>query len=238
MFVKTKILIINDTKDVGYSYTPFFSNIGKCSNNITRFELDPKSFNLIVFTGGSDVFPEYYNDLSPKGVCAYNKTRDKLEAKIFRVANANRIPMFGICRGLQFINVMAGGRLIHDLIGHGCPNHTVSTSDDMTFTVNSYHHQACIPPTNAELLSWSEKKLSHRYIGTNDELFDYKGPEVEALYFEEPKAAGVQWHPEALERKEQASSWAYHLARDLLNCKKSNFEKLYKIKRLKVSYAT
>jgi gamma-glutamyl-gamma-aminobutyrate hydrolase PuuD len=237
LFGRKKILIVNDQKDVGVSYTPFFNDIGQIENNPVLFELSPRAFHLVVFTGGSDVSPELYEDSSPKGICGCNKKRDKQELKLFNLASAYKIPMYGICRGLQFINVMAGGMLIHDLSGHNSLQHRVNTSDNMKFEANSFHHQACLIPMESELLAWSEKKLSARYIGKNDEVFSYTGPEVEAAYFEEYNAVGVQWHPEAMNRTDSAAKWAHHLARDLMKGDRAIFEKIYSTGSLKVSYA-
>ena len=70
-----------------------------------KFLDKPKDFGLVLFTGGEDVHPSLYNDTSPKRYCATNLSRDKIEQDIFKVALDNSIPMTGICRGSQFLNV-------------------------------------------------------------------------------------------------------------------------------------
>jgi len=232
-----RILIVNDGADAGHSYTPFFARLDylEIVNDAAPFLINPKGFSLVVFTGGSDVQPELYGDTSPKGICWTNPTRDKEEAKIFNIARNNNISMFGICRGVQFINVMAGGRLIHDVTGHHT-EHDVSTSDGETFRANSLHHQAIIPPKDAEVVAWSTEKRSMRYIGDEDEQFKYFGPEVEAVHYPKINAAGVQWHPEALNNTDRANSWAYLLVRDTVNCRTDAFRKLYYIHRPRINY--
>lgn len=231
------ILIVNDTRDAGYPYAPFFKDMGRdIVEDHAAFTLNPNRFGLVVFTGGSDVSPDLYGDESPKNICYCSKVRDRVEVKLFNIAYNKGVPMFGICRGLQFINVMSGGKLIHDLTGHQT-GHTVSTSDEESFHVNSLHHQAVIPPMRAEVLAWSTTKRSMRYIGDKDEEWKYNGPEVEAVHYPHRNAAGVQWHPEALDPKDRGRTWAYILARDLVKGLNSEaMRKLYYKNRPKVNY--
>jgi putative glutamine amidotransferase len=73
-----------------------------------------------VLTGGVDVHPSLYS-----GSPTYNNRpemflheRDLFESRIYRYAQLNKIPILGICRGMQLINVLEGGKLIQDL-DHG-----------------------------------------------------------------------------------------------------------------------
>ena len=236
------IVIVNDGRDAGYPYPPFFKNFGlEVTHDPQRLFLNPSAIGLVVFTGGSDVHPELYNESSPKGICYADSARDAEEIKIFNYAAEHKVPMFGVCRGLQFINVMCGGKLIHDLTGHQ-GQHEISTSDRETFMVNSLHHQAVIPPMNAEVLAWSVEKRSEAYIGDKDEPFDYRGPEIESVHYPNFKAAGVQWHPEAMfdggTQAPRGRTWAYLLARDLTKCTDDAIRKLYYIGRPKVKYVS
>lgn len=233
-----RILILNDRKDVGHAYAPFADDLGETDHSSISFTMNPNRYSLVVFTGGSDVSPSLYKDTSPKGACSCDIERDREEEKIFKLAHANNIAMFGICRGLQFLNVMLGGKLLHDLLNHGYGEHLVATSDSENFPTNSYHHQSCIPPIKSEILAWSMEKLSDRYIGDKDEIFNYQGPEVESLYFPRSRAAGVQWHPEALGVNVRGRTWAKHLARDLINCSPNGMQRLYLDETPKVIYAT
>lgn len=233
------ILILNDTMDAGHRYQPFFTALGKkIIEDPAAFTLNPKRFSLVIFTGGSDVGPWLYGDSSPNNICWSDKKRDEEEVKIFHIAYNNNVAMFGICRGLQFLNVMCGGKLIHNLNNHHS-SHGVSTSDGESFQVNSLHHQACILPMHAEILAWSTVKMSKTYVGDEDEPFDYSGPEVESAYYPLFKCAGVQWHPEALSEKisPRARTWAYTLARDIMNLVGEDaMRRLYYLKRPRINY--
>ena len=70
-----------------------------------------------VLTGGVDVHPSFYD-----GNAAYNNIpvefqpdRDRFEERIYRYSQLHKAPVLGICRGMQLINVLEGGKLIQDL---------------------------------------------------------------------------------------------------------------------------
>lgn len=228
---KTRVLIVNDNQDCGASYTPLFSSLGEVTHDPAALKLDPLRFKLVVFTGGADVSPSLYGDTSPKGICHSNPERDSEEKSIFHFTRQHGIKMVGICRGMQFLNVMTGGRMMHDLSGHSGGAHKVMTRDrDEPFLTNSFHHQMCIPHKESHILAWSNTKLSNRYIGEGDEPMDYKGPEVEAFYNSFDRVLGVQWHPEATPASGEwlaATSWFNHMVRDIIDKVPHEFKKLY-----------
>lgn len=69
----------------------------------------------ILFTGGQDVDPVLYGQEVLEFCGERCEGRDKLEQALFREALRADLPIFGICRGMQFINVMMGGTLYQDL---------------------------------------------------------------------------------------------------------------------------
>lgn len=228
---KTRILIMNDGQDCGAPYAPLFQEFGKISEDPNTLKLQPFTFKMVVFTGGADISPELYGDTSPKNVCHTNPDRDTEEVNIYRFAQQRGIKMAGICRGMQFLNVMTGGKMMHDISGHGSGSHKVMSRDrDDPFLTNSFHHQMCIPHKSTHLLAWSNTKLSREYIGDEDRVMNYVGPEVEAIYMPWLKGVGVQWHPEATPKTggwTTGTSWFRHLINDLLEQKPLQFRRLY-----------
>ena len=115
----------------------------------------------IILTGGEDINPLLYNDTLNLKVCGeIDYIRDILEKSLFDYAFKNKIPLVGICRGMQMINVASGGSLYGDIpseigtevihrnngevtheivVNKACP-HIFPEAQD-TFTVNSWHHQ-------------------------------------------------------------------------------------------------
>ena len=116
----------------------------------------------IILTGGEDINPLEYNDTANIKVCGtINFSRDTLERKLFDFAFKNKLPLIGVCRGMQMMNVVSGGTLYGDIpseIGttvihrnNGEVMHEISLCDTSslifpngidTFMVNSWHHQA------------------------------------------------------------------------------------------------
>jgi putative glutamine amidotransferase len=105
----------------------------------------------LVLTGGGDVDPSLYG-AEPNALTKHVvRDRDELEWELIAEAERKDLPILGICRGLQMLNVMRGGTLHQHVEGHKGAEHTVrpepgsriavfvGTED---YTVNSRHHQA------------------------------------------------------------------------------------------------
>lgn len=164
-----------------------------------------------LFTGGQDVEPALYGEKRRPACGPACRDRDVLEKEIFACALKEDKPVFGICRGIQMINVLCGGTLYQDLpteyegtktVDHhmkppyDVPCHQVEIMSDtplwellekMTISVNSYHHQAvrelapCLKP-----MAVSEDGL------------------VEALYMPGRRfVQAVQWHPEFIYKSDE-----------------------------------
>lgn len=81
----------------------------------------------IVLSGGGDVAPERYGEQPHPGVKDVNPERDEYEIELVRLALEADVPVLAICRGLQIMNVAAGGTLIQDIPSQvtGAAEHTV-----------------------------------------------------------------------------------------------------------------
>jgi putative glutamine amidotransferase len=71
----------------------------------------------LLLTGGADVDPGLYHE-ALSGAQDVDPARDELEQVAWRAAERRSVPIFGICRGLQAINVFAGGSLLQDVPSH------------------------------------------------------------------------------------------------------------------------
>ena len=116
--------------------------------------------------------------------------------------------MFGICRGSQFLHVMAGGELWQDVTGHAGPDHfIVDIQEGCRVMATSLHHQAVKPTEdiNMQVVAVSEDEITSKFEDENillhtgalnnatDSLLNL---EVEAVYYPEINAFTVQGHPE------------------------------------------
>lgn len=157
-----------------------------------------------VLQGGSDMAPESYGEV-PIGKWKGDAHRDQYELRILDFAVTNSVPVFGICRGFQLMNVYFGGTLyqdietqkpeadrhrsaqLYDTIKHSINFTEGSFLDKLYGTVenpqvNTVHHQA---------IKTLGKDLDI-YAVSEDGLIEAFG------YTKEPagKIMGVQWHPE------------------------------------------
>ena len=189
--------------------------------NVTDFaDINNKMFttkvDLIVFTGGEDVSPMYYNE--NKGSKTFNnEVRDRLAFDIY-----NRYlytPKLGICRGSQALTVFNGGKLIQHVEGH-----TQSHLCDMfmggellDFEISSTHHQMMFPynldKNKYEIIAWSKKYMSNVYLNGNDEQISLpeKFLEPEIVYFKNTKSLAIQGHPEFNSVNNRTKSIIYDL---------------------------
>lgn len=164
-----------------------------------------------LFTGGDDVAPSLYGEEPIPQLGEVSEERDKLELLVIKKAMDMERPIFGICRGLQFLNVYLGGTLYQDLpaqfgddIAHHqsepypVPTHDVRIVPDTpladlmekeSIAVNSFHHQAVKDLADGLIpMAWSPDGLV--------EAFYRPGP----YYF-----WAVQWHPEMLFKNDENS---------------------------------
>ncbi len=147
--------------------------------------------DIVQFTGGSDVSPALYGQ--HKGERTHsNIGRDAQEVYSFIKAHEAGLPMVGICRGGQFLNVMAGGQMFQHVEGH-TRYHSVMLSDEVSDVgvgiVTSTHHQMMRPNTNInhQLLVWAAE--AH-----------HDQQDTEVVFYPDSKLLCFQPHPEFGER--------------------------------------
>ena len=166
----------------------------------------------ILFTGGGDVEPTHY-DPENRGSLGIDAERDRMEMELARRAAAEGVPIFGICRGHQLINVALDGGLIqhvgdHDQREPGAEaTHSVQVAPGSHLAgivgplveVNTFHHQVVDP---------------HRLgRGLKVTAFSNDGQRfIEGLESTDGKVMTVQWHPEEMTDRE----WARGLFRRLV----------------------
>ena len=161
---------------------------------------DLTTANLLQFTGGSDVSPSFYDEKEHSETRS-NLLRDKRERIIFNLALKHHIPMTGVCRGGQFLNVMNGGRMWQHVNNHsGVGNHNVYDIDTKeSFVATSTHHQMMKPHRSARLLATAKEATRKERIGVNGQvitLLGSLGTDVEVCYYLKSKSLCFQPHPE------------------------------------------
>lgn len=151
--------------------------------------------DLICFTGGEDVSPDLYGE-EKHPQTFNNPQRDAQESLLFNYAVDMKIPMVGICRGGQFLNVMSGGSMYQHVENH-CRDHCMSTRTHGKILVSSTHHQMMRPHQRESVL------LAEAFEGGEKEFMDNgqikKGRplgDAEVVYYTNTKSLCFQPHPE------------------------------------------
>jgi putative glutamine amidotransferase len=161
--------------------------------------------DAVILTGGGDVCPELYDEVPEPETSSQDAVRDHLEMALARHALATAMPVLGICRGAQLLNVALGGSLhqhLADVVG-STDHRPFSVPDEQTthavdvdlssrlaailraerLQVNSTHHQAVADLGNGlRVAARAEDGV------------------IEAIEHEDASrfVVAVQWHPEAL----------------------------------------
>jgi gamma-glutamyl-gamma-aminobutyrate hydrolase PuuD len=166
----------------------------------------------LLLSGGADIDPARYG-ATVAGSRATEPDRDALEAEAFAAADARGLPILGICRGLQAINIFCGGTLLQHVDGHAgtgdgrsaASSHPLrldptsrlaawlrdgqsGAAEGRALEVNTSHHQAIRPTDLAPGLvavAWADSP-----VGELVEGFEASG---------ERFVVGVQCHPERIE---------------------------------------
>ena len=172
----------------------------------------------LLLTGGEDIHPDWYGADPSRLLSPPSQERDLFELALFAVARQRELPILGVCRGIQLINVALGGTLYQDLpserpgtIDHSplgtrnARSHAVSLQPGSraagalgspSVRVNSFHHQAIKDLAPGLLASgWSED-------GLIEAAETGSGPWILA----------VQWHPEEMHADRQAPDYGLFAA--------------------------
>lgn len=191
---------VNAIEDAGGTSVliPFIRDLEELENILLRLD-------GLLLPGGADIGPHYYNEEPRVELNLAEPELDELEFSLTRYALQRNMPIFGICRGMQALNIALGGNLYQDIsderpgsmkhVHPGQPRsqlvHNIylerasSIADllgTMEFEVNSLHHQAIkTPGEGVNAVGWAED-------GTVEAI------EVEGYRF----VMGLQCHPEEI----------------------------------------
>lgn len=167
-----------------------------------------------LFTGGPDIYPDYFHEQTHIACGPASLKRDKMELDLLPLVMEAKKPVLGICRGIQLLNVALGGTIYQDIpsqfkeefpIAHqqpfagGVTSHSVQLVEGTrlreiacadTIRVNSFHHQA-VKDLAPGL------RVDGRAPSGLIEAVDLPGY---------PYFVGVQWHPEYLWTDNEAAA--------------------------------
>lgn len=151
--------------------------------------------DLVCFTGGADVSAYLYGDKQhPK---TYNDPfRDAKEQRLFEACRQLNIPVVGICRGGQFLNVMSGGRMYQHVSKHGMSHHLIDSLTGDTIYVTSTHHQMMMPSKEAEVVAFSTLGGTREWVEQGIIELEVSEMDYEVVFYKHTQALCFQPHPE------------------------------------------
>jgi gamma-glutamyl-gamma-aminobutyrate hydrolase PuuD len=153
--------------------------------------------DLVCFTGGEDVSPHLYGQ--HKHPTTYNsERRDEQETNYFAKSLYNKIPMVGICRGAQFLNVMCGGEMYQDVGKHAVHqgHELIDVKTEQRIHVSSTHHQMMKPGRDSVLVAYAELKGFREWYDGGDLKADISDKDIEVVAYPKSKVLCFQPHPE------------------------------------------
>lgn len=160
----------------------------------------------LIFSGGEDVAPACYGEARDERCQEPDPDRDLFEIAVARAALQRRLPVFGICRGLQLLNVAAGGTLYQDL---ACRPGTMSYHSARPPERRRLIHPVRIHPATrlSAIMGVRESLVTsthHQFVkdvapGFRASAESAEDGIVEAIeQADYPFLVAVQWHPERM----------------------------------------
>ncbi len=161
--------------------------------------------SALVLTGGGDVHPKFYDRMDAFNLMEdVNEARDTFEFSLITTAVERRIPILGICRGLQLFNVAMGGSLLPDIESSGYPTHKEGKPVERRhriMPVDGTRVSTLLSGTNCEVNTLHHQAIDRLGNGLKVSSKSADGI-VESIEWEDEKNSPflllVQWHPERM----------------------------------------
>ncbi len=166
----------------------------------------------LLLSGGGDINPKYWDEeVHPKA--QLDDERDEMEFKLIKAAWEKGIPILGICRGEQILNVALGGSMVQDIPDHfGCDSsvhqHGTPDSPEVRHMVSVTHNSrlfqllgaASVPVNSRHHQAVKELAPDLRAVAFHPQTLKDGKPLVEGIEAKDMDrwVVGVQWHPENL----------------------------------------
>ena len=157
----------------------------------------------LLLTGGPDIDPVHYNETEHE-TADVDRDRDKLELRVFEWAMEKDIPVFGVCRGIQVMNVVIGGSLYQDIPSQFTDHLKHKRMED---TDDSWHHIKIQPDSLLNQITKEDtaevNSRHHQALKVIGDGFVVTAQSedgiIEAIEDKSKKfMLGVQYHPERM----------------------------------------
>lgn len=163
-----------------------------------------------IFWGGADLDPSLYGRGRSQKCGRSQLTADKVLLKDMQACIDKGIPVIGICRSAQALNVVNGGILVQHINGH-TNSHDITITDmesnvELICPVSSTHHQMMIPHKDGIILGKDHRPTTGVHWDNIDDHHEYERT-IEVVYYPKTKSLCIQPHPEWMSQDSGFVKW-------------------------------
>lgn len=182
-------------------------------NYVTRLSCTPlqtlspgeaATCDMLILPGGGDITPAFYGE-KIDGSFSIDTELDVLQIQAFEYAMKRQMPVLGICKGMQLINVALGGTMVQDISTpqiHRSPNGDQYHNTHITrgsFLYELYGEEAVVNSAHHQCVKHLAKELTPIQWCPEDNI-------LEAFSHQRLPILGVQWHPERIKQEYTTTS--------------------------------
>ncbi|MDD6405260.1 MAG: gamma-glutamyl-gamma-aminobutyrate hydrolase family protein [Clostridiales bacterium] len=199
------------------AYVEFYESLGiklRPVSNFTRNfdDVVDEQFDLLIVTGGGTLHPGYY--LEPHNA-ELQPRRDAMEKQLIMYCVHNNIPIIGVCRGMQYLNALFGGKICYSARfkvprPRGTDHMARIVKTDRYIKINNFHSD-CVYLENLSTLFYPI-------------VVDEDNGSVEAFVSPTMSILAFQWHPERYFESEEGRLFTRHLIQDFLGVPRDNLK--------------
>ena len=177
------------------------------ADNAGRLAAEMRRLDGVLLPGGGDIDPSLYGQDPGEALYDVNPEQDHLDVDVARATIDAGLPLLGICRGHQLLNVLYGGTLVQDM-APSTVNHNGLDPHNPAATEWAWHDVGLAAGSKAAALYGANKGTTVKIASGHHQAVDRVGEglvvtavaddgTVEALEDPSRWVASVQWHPEA-----------------------------------------
>ena len=161
--------------------------------NALKRKVPLEKMDGLLLTGGSDISPEFLRQENVDPSLIHNDVdplRDRWEFDAITRSLARGLPIFGICRGIQVLNVALGGTLKLDILGHNLPEQKESDIQPLRYDRNATHRYEKVNSAHHQAVNRLAEDFEVEAWSATDDIIE----QVRLRNY--PFAFAVQYHPE------------------------------------------
>jgi len=159
--------------------------------------LENRELKGLILSGGNDLSGEIVGDKGDDNIKDASVLRDEQEKKLLGIAIEKKLPVLGICRGMQFINNYFGGKVRRTIGDEGSKEGSDHVAVWHNVDISGSLWSDLLGKTNIETKSYHRHGVKTCDLSPHLKVIGLSGDGlVEAIYHPQLPIVGIQWHPE------------------------------------------